>query len=69
MECPPEVMLQRLTKRAMSSHREDDAKERIKKRIDIFRNSDNKGLLDQLSGNPLQKVRIPQVSLRKATGY
>jgi len=30
------IVIQRLTKPAMSSDREDDAKERIKKRIDIF---------------------------------
>jgi adenylate kinase family enzyme len=66
MECPPEVLLQRLTNRAVSSDREDDAEERIKKRIDIFRSSDTKGLLDQLSKNPLQKVNTLQVSLAKS---
>jgi adenylate kinase family enzyme len=65
MECPPEVLLQRLTNRAMSSDREDDAEERIRKRIDVFRNSDTKGLLDQLSKNPLQKVNTLQVFLTK----
>ncbi|KAK4095830.1 P-loop containing nucleoside triphosphate hydrolase protein, partial [Parathielavia hyrcaniae] len=36
MECPVEVMLQRLTERAMSSDREHDAPERVNRRINSF---------------------------------
>lgn len=62
MECPTEVLLQRLTERAASSNREDDTAERIKKRIDSFKDSDTKGLLDRLYKNPIYKVLARRIS-------
>jgi adenylate kinase family enzyme len=59
MECPVEVMLQRLTKRAMSSNREDDAPERFNKRINSFQASNTERLLKRLSKNALHKVKMP----------
>jgi adenylate kinase family enzyme len=52
-------MLQRLTKRAMSSDREDDRPERTSKRINSFKASNTERLLKQLSKNALHKARTP----------
>ncbi|KAL2016053.1 hypothetical protein VTK56DRAFT_4319 [Thermocarpiscus australiensis] len=67
MECPAEVMLQRLTKRAMSSNREDDTPEKIKKRIESFKNLGTECLLNQLSKNALYKVQTLYFFIGKAS--
>ena len=57
MDCPAEVMDQRLAERAKSSNREDDSPERIRKRIETFKGSNMEPLLHQLSKNPIYKVQ------------
>jgi hypothetical protein len=56
MQCPPEVLLQRLTERARTSGRADDEESRIKERVANFEKADLSALMDQLSKNPVYEV-------------
>ncbi|KAJ4307326.1 hypothetical protein N0V88_000709 [Collariella sp. IMI 366227] len=56
MQCPPEVLRERLIERARTSNREDDEVDRIKKRVASFEESDSATLMGQLSKNPKNPV-------------
>ncbi|KAL2128848.1 hypothetical protein VTI74DRAFT_8567 [Chaetomium olivicolor] len=56
MDCRPEVLLQRLANRAVSSSREDDSAEGIKKRVENFEKSSTETLLQRLARNSLHRI-------------
>ncbi|KAJ4288328.1 hypothetical protein N0V88_007366 [Collariella sp. IMI 366227] len=56
MQCPPEVLLQRLTERARTSNRDDDEVGRIKERVASFEESDSTTLMGRLSKNQVYKI-------------
>ncbi len=66
MQCPPAVLLQRLTERARTSNRDDDQEDRINKRVASFEKSDYTALIGQLSKNQVYEVRASQSSLGRA---
>lgn len=68
MQCPPAVLLQRLTERARTSDRDDDKADRINKRVESFKRSDFTALIGQLSKNQVYEVRTSQSSLGKGSG-